>query len=622
MKRTLPIRICIVAGLLMLASTALQGQQLKLGVNPTVIKKSALLELESTTQGLLLTRISDTTQATMTTSPDGMLIFSNYDNTLRIRANGYWQKLLSAGNAITSLNGQLQPAQLLATSYTPAGTFQFTSAAGTHTLSIPDASVTQYGFVNTGAQTFGGNKTFSGNSTLLGATTMNGVVNMNGLTVDNTKDSVVLIYGGQLYKKQLAAASSGTVTSVGLSLPGIFTVSGSPVTTSGTLTGTLASQAANQVFASPNGSAGTPAFRSLVAADLPSLATSYIQNISSGTQTANFSISGNGALGGTLTLNALTAGSVLFVNSAKAVAQNNAQFFWDNTNNRLGIGTTTPGNDLEVSGTTTFTSGLRLTGLGTATPTTATTKVLSVDANGDVIVTNNASVTNWLLGGNGNATASNFLGTTNAIDMVLKYNNKELFRGTTGVGAGFTNYVLSLFNGATAFNGHPVVIRANGADVLAFEDATGTPKWHWNLLGNGLNFVETNVMDYRLFLQNGGNVGIGTSTPAALLDVEGDVQLGVNGTVLNNIIKTTGTINPTTIAAGTATYTFTVTNVTANASIILNPRFDFTGGTFGGITIRSVRASAANTITVIINNTGAATALSAANRIFDITIIQ
>lgn len=61
------------------------------------------------------------------------------------------------------------------------------------------------------------------------------------------------------------------VTSVGLSLPSIFTVSNSPVTTTGTLTATLASQTANTVFAAPNGSAGAPSFRTLVANDIPSL---------------------------------------------------------------------------------------------------------------------------------------------------------------------------------------------------------------------------------------------------------------------------------------------------------------------------------------------------------------
>lgn len=68
-----------------------------------------------------------------------------------------------------------------------------------------------------------------------------------------------------------ATANTGTVTSVAMSLPAEFTVSGSPVTTTGTLTATKASQTANRVFASPNGSSGAPVFRSLVAADVPSL---------------------------------------------------------------------------------------------------------------------------------------------------------------------------------------------------------------------------------------------------------------------------------------------------------------------------------------------------------------
>lgn len=65
-------------------------------------------------------------------------------------------------------------------------------------------------------------------------------------------------------------AGGGTVTSVGLSLPAEFTVSGSPVTASGTLTGTKANQPANTVWAGPtSGSAAQPAFRGLTAADLP-----------------------------------------------------------------------------------------------------------------------------------------------------------------------------------------------------------------------------------------------------------------------------------------------------------------------------------------------------------------
>lgn len=66
---------------------------------------------------------------------------------------------------------------------------------------------------------------------------------------------------------------SGTVTSVGLadaSTSALFSISGSPVTTSGTLTETLETQSANLLFCGPtNGSAAQPTFRSLVNADFP-----------------------------------------------------------------------------------------------------------------------------------------------------------------------------------------------------------------------------------------------------------------------------------------------------------------------------------------------------------------
>jgi hypothetical protein len=63
---------------------------------------------------------------------------------------------------------------------------------------------------------------------------------------------------------------SGTVTSVGLSMPAIFSVAGSPITTAGTFTVSLVTETANRVWAGPStGSPATPAFRALVAADLP-----------------------------------------------------------------------------------------------------------------------------------------------------------------------------------------------------------------------------------------------------------------------------------------------------------------------------------------------------------------
>lgn len=65
-------------------------------------------------------------------------------------------------------------------------------------------------------------------------------------------------------------AGAGTVTSVGLTAPALFTVGGSPVTAAGTLALALATQIANTILAGPaTGANATPTFRALVDADIP-----------------------------------------------------------------------------------------------------------------------------------------------------------------------------------------------------------------------------------------------------------------------------------------------------------------------------------------------------------------
>lgn len=62
----------------------------------------------------------------------------------------------------------------------------------------------------------------------------------------------------------IAATSAGTVTSVGLSAPSFLAVSGSPVTTSGTLALSLATQSTGTFFAGPvSGGAAQPTFRTV-----------------------------------------------------------------------------------------------------------------------------------------------------------------------------------------------------------------------------------------------------------------------------------------------------------------------------------------------------------------------
>lgn len=92
----------------------------------------------------------------------------------------------------------------------------------------------------------------------------------------NTSGTKVLSETSSGVPSWQSAAGTGTVTSVGLSLPGIFSVSGSPVTNSGTLTATLASESANLVFASPDASPGTPTFRTLVLGDFPAIGSNTV----------------------------------------------------------------------------------------------------------------------------------------------------------------------------------------------------------------------------------------------------------------------------------------------------------------------------------------------------------
>lgn len=121
-------------------------------------------------------------------------------------------------------------------------------------------------------QTIGGTKTFNGSVSMSGATSV------TVPTVTPSNDSSTKAASTAFVQAAISGFGAGTVTSVGLSLPNIFTVTNSPVTTSGTLTATFASQTGNTVFAAPNGSSGTPTFRSLVAADIPTLTASKISD--------------------------------------------------------------------------------------------------------------------------------------------------------------------------------------------------------------------------------------------------------------------------------------------------------------------------------------------------------
>lgn len=149
-----------------------------------------------------------------------------------------------------------------------------------------------------------------------------GVSSLDGMTGALTLvagSGITIVDGaGTITISSTGGGGSGTVTSVALTVPAFLSVSGSPITSSGTLGVTLSGTA------------------------LP---------------VAN---------GGTGTTTVFTTGSVIFADGSGNYAQNNANFFWDNTNNRLGIGNAVPAFSLDiVNNTAAGAQALQTTGYGT-----------------------------------------------------------------------------------------------------------------------------------------------------------------------------------------------------------------------------------------------------------------
>jgi hypothetical protein len=199
--------------------------------------------------------------------------------------------------------------------------------------------------------------------------------------------------------------------------------------------------------------------------------------------------------GGTGTATAFTAGSVVFAGASGVYSQDNANLFWDDTNNRLGIGTATPTGRLDVV-------GFAYTGS---------------DANNSFFVNSTSSlVTIGAAGRTSFSTSDLAFITSNGSASVERMRIDSA--GNVGIGT-----VSPSAYGKFAVVGSGDIANfdtPSGATGIAlFENGQGRARIRTLDGVNGLGFFYGSTEGMRL--NNAGNVGIGTSAPGARLEVSG-----------------------------------------------------------------------------------------------------
>ncbi len=240
------------------------------------------------------------------------------------------------------------------------------------------------------------------------------------------------------------------------------------------------------------------------------------------------------ANGGTGTNTLFTQGSIIFAGASGIYSQNNSNFFWDNTNNRLGLGTTTPQEKLALSSGSNFvtemTTPTGVTATLGATGTLSGTYYYKVSAYDGVAWTNVSSeVSGTVDGGTTNGTI------TVAWTAVTGATNYRVWRGT--VAATETEY----------YETTAVSLADDGS--LTFTAATPptvTSAYATKLASASNSWIL------------GGNLGIGDATPDTKLKIVG--ALCVNSSdadCAGNVAGTIYAINTTVQGADYAEYFFT-----------------------------------------------------------------
>ena len=230
---------------------------------------------------------------------------------------------------------------------------------------------------------------------------------------------------------------------------------------------------------------------------------------------------------GTFSLPSLTTGSVLFSNGS-TIAQNNSQFFWDNTNNRLGLGTATPSVKLDIFGAGDGTyfniqyAGGQLASIDAVGTSVSGHGVLNLGKAGTTNVVINGFGDSYITGGNlgvgiNSPTyrlhVSGTLGVTGAATLSSTLSAGNLFFGsynssTAGSiwsnaygAASLANYVAYFDTTATIFNSLSggMYLRTLGADRLSITNSGAIT------LSNTLGVSGVSTFSSNIYMQSSGN---------------------------------------------------------------------------------------------------------------------
>jgi len=250
-----------------------------------------------------------------TTNPDGSLTFyaSGAYLTFLYDPSIIGSKAVVAGNNVTlaqTATGLVISAQVTGSGATSSGSYWVANSEP----SLPNSVVPTQGNginITTGA----GSATIGVASSITGAQLVTWAA---GDTIFPNRRQI--IFGSGLNATYgtntlTLTSSSAGVTSVDMTVPNIFGISGNPITTAGTLALTLANQASGLSFCGPvSGAAGIPTFRQLTYLDMPLVAGSNITLTPVGRNWVIASTASGGGGGGVSSVD-VAAPSSLFTSS-------------------------------------------------------------------------------------------------------------------------------------------------------------------------------------------------------------------------------------------------------------------------------------------------------------------